>query len=174
MIRSAYVGGVVGYAYGGVTITGCINEAVLSISLGQLGGIAGHLNAGDNEITCCVNRANLRGLTATYVGGIIGYGNGGYISNISGSEYGSLTIDRCYNTGSISGAVGYAGGMIACMQPISSSGFLIITPVIFFMPCGPVIGVKESKEMTDIKKTKATPHKDCNEAIIELREHETF
>ena len=85
-----YVGGIVGYGYGGTaTITNCYNTGSVSKSgnvqvQGYGGGIVGYIDiSGTATITNCYNKGNVRG---NIVGGIVGYvANGG-----------TATITNCY------------------------------------------------------------------------------
>ena len=87
-----YVGGIVGRNSG--TVTGCVNNAVVSGSGTSIGGIAGE-NGGTVEL--CGNTNTVT--SSNGCGGIVGRSNG--------------TIRNCYNTGEVhaTGTTGNAGGI---------------------------------------------------------------
>ena len=117
---SQYIGGVVGYAYGDVTITNCYNTGSVSGSSGYVGGVAGYGNA-----TNCYNTGTVSS-SGEYVGGVAGYSQSNtstlincyntgsvsgssYIGGVAGRTYGD--VSNCYNTGSVSGT-GDVGGVV--------------------------------------------------------------
>ena len=150
-----YVGGVVGYNDGG-TVTGCIFSGSDSVS-GEwyVGGIAGRNNgtvkncystgqvngsADSNDVggvvglnhgtvENCYNTGSVSG--KNYVGGVVGYNNGGsvtnsyntgagtvtgtgdYVGGVVGDNGSSASVENCYNTGSVSGldSVGGVAGL---------------------------------------------------------------
>ena len=91
-----YVGGIVGKVQAG-TIENCSFSG--SVTGGYTGGIAGGLNSDNVTISGC---ANLAAVTGTTAGGILGY---------SGNKVTKVTIENCYNAGSITGS-GKAGGIV--------------------------------------------------------------
>ncbi len=148
-----YVGGVVGYNYSGI-VTGCIFSGSGSVS-GEwyVGGIAGRNNgtvkncyntgqvngsADSNDVggvvglnhgtvENCYNTVSVSG--KNYVGGVVGYNNGGSVTNSYNTGAGTVTgtgdyvggvvgynrgiVENCYNTGTVSGldSVGGVAGL---------------------------------------------------------------
>lgn len=121
-------GAIVGYASGsGSVIENCVNEAVITSTGNNVGGIVGY--AYKATIQNCVNNAAISG--ASSVGGIIGsfVDNGSIVSGcyntgavtatgskaggiFGGSSYG-ITVENCYNTGKITGSTsGGIGGEV--------------------------------------------------------------
>lgn len=92
-----YVGGIVGKVQAG-TIENCSFSG--SVTGGYTGGIAGGLNSDNVTISGC---ANLAAVTGTTAGGILGYSGSNKVTKV--------TIENCYNAGSITGS-GKAGGIV--------------------------------------------------------------
>ena len=92
-----YVGGIVGKVQAG-TIENCSFSG--SVTGGYTGGIAGGLNGNNVTISGC---ANLAAVTGTTAGGILGYSGSNKVTKV--------TIENCYNAGSITGS-GKAGGIV--------------------------------------------------------------
>lgn len=94
-------GGVVGAVRGtSSTVTGCVNEAAVSVAKQYSGGIVGAVHFGSNsKIVDCANYGTVKG--ATEVGGIVGYADRAYIENCE--NYGDVTGTGVYGTGGILG-----------------------------------------------------------------------
>ncbi len=121
MSGSNYVGGVVGYNFGG-TMENCYNTGSVTGSSNYVGGVVGY-NTGNVEN--CYNTGGVSG--SRLVGGVVG-GNidGGTVENcyntgsITGKDYvGGVvgdnyrgTEENCYNTGSVTGNSNYVGGVV--------------------------------------------------------------
>ena len=120
----AYVGGVAGHCAGG-TITGCTNNADISIVngkiLGGVGGILGRTNAG-MTFTDNTNNGNIS-IDATSVFKISdnNYGNG--IGGLMGNGLGTH-LQRCHNTGDITI---YTETSVGGIVGLNSSGQTVLT-----------------------------------------------
>ena len=113
---NTYVGGIVGVVWPDVTVKDCINEGDITVDSDStsarrhwIGGIAGYVQGseeGDFLIENCVNRGAIsvtKNCEAdTYIAGIAG--------NIS-HEKGTVTITKCVNYGTITGATRYVAGI---------------------------------------------------------------
>lgn len=88
-----FVGGVVGYNYGG-SISNCYNGCGVSGDL-NVGGVVGWNYVG--TLTNCYNKGDVKGSDS--VGGVVG------LNSSSGSPSSTVTIINCYNTGEVSGSV---------------------------------------------------------------------
>ena len=118
------VGGIIGGATAGATISDCSNEAYLHMTANtsdtpgyniHIGGIAGRLYGGGVEIKHCFNSERQEerlynqnpwtGYDANAVGGIVGS-----IGYLKGNTY-SAVIEDCHNTGSVYAYCGVAGGI---------------------------------------------------------------
>ena len=109
----ANAGGILGYAYGNVTIENChVKNSNISCSKGEAaGGIVGRAYGANQIIRNCSNSGNVTGNNGSpsKVGGMVGIN----------SSSGSLTIEDCFNSGDIGvtnsndcavgGMVGYGG-----------------------------------------------------------------
>ena len=97
---NSYVGGIVGWNYGG-TITDCHSSATVE-GITYIGGIAGQNNA---YITACYSTGSV---TATknnttgysYAGGVVGLNNN------------TAILNACYATGNVKGDGAYVGGVV--------------------------------------------------------------
>lgn len=136
------VGGIAGTATGTVNIASCYNYGTItgtSSSYSPVGGICGYINS-TGSLSDCYNSGAVSGVN--YAGGICGYSYGSNSSNfiqISGCKNeGSVSstttsttysyvggiagtalytdISRSGNTGAISGAGTYTGGIVGCGQ----------------------------------------------------------
>ena len=109
------VGGILGEAKGKVTIRGCVNEGVLGFASfegtsdsGNNGGIVGRITAADCLIEGCENSGEM--LTAGAAGGAVRVG--GIVGSVTGKN---CVVKQCFNTGKIAannhvgGIVGEAG-----------------------------------------------------------------
>ncbi|MEO1814556.1 MAG: GLUG motif-containing protein [Acetobacterium sp.] len=118
-------GGIAGIMHGG-SITNCQVEANLvgiTPVAERIGGIAGYVDE-NTSITNCYSTANVNG--NQYVGGIIGYMNGGRVENcantgtiVGNSSVGGIvgfssasSIANCYQTGAVTGGDALTGGIL--------------------------------------------------------------
>ena len=131
-----YVGGIVGYVYGGTVSANTVTNHMDVTGDGDyVGGIAGsQFAAGGFSANSFTNNGTVTG-KGNYVGGIVGdqthnlangtnngtvTGKGNYVGGISGQVSGSATITHCYNTGDVGGTnATYVGGIVGS---VSGSG----------------------------------------------------
>ena len=138
----SYAGGLAGYSKNGIAVTSCYNSGNLS-SGSNTGGLVGYAE-NSLAITYSYNMGsiNVGGISSKYSGGLIGYNKASsnishsfntgnitlYASNSSSnsynvysggiagySEYNSIFVEQCYNSGVIScnsEGYGYAGGVV--------------------------------------------------------------
>ena len=138
----SYAGGLAGYSKNGIAVTSCYNSGNLS-SGSNTGGLVGYAE-NSLAITYSYNMGsiNVGGISSKYGGGLIGYNKASsnishsfntgnitlYASNSSSnsynvysggiagySEYNSIFVEQCYNSGVIScnsEGYGYAGGVV--------------------------------------------------------------
>ena len=120
--KTSNTGGIVGY---GNNISNCINDASV-VGVSYTGGIAG---TSTGTVKNCESHMGLSG-SASYVGGIVGYQESGYIYNcanygkecylaatshlggICGYMRSGAQIANCYNEGSPFTFYGYVGGIV--------------------------------------------------------------
>jgi len=88
------VGGIAGTTSNNVTIRGCVNNASITGTNNQVGGINGNASGGVTTIENCYNTGDITGLN--YSGGIVGQS-----TKSSAQE----VIENCYNTGKIKGSL---------------------------------------------------------------------
>ena len=127
-VSSDNYGGLIGYATN-ITVSGVVNEVVLTSSKTNIGGVVGFCQ--NATIENCHNKANVSGIAN--VGGIVGFtgdtekvGFGSHINNstnsgnivVSGDFAGGIVgwgrdtnYTRCYNTNSISAGGNNVGGI---------------------------------------------------------------
>lgn len=103
-----YVGGIVGYAKGGVpnkrsTISNCIFQGEVNGQVTTNGGLGGVLGASSTYayINNCINHGTIKGVGSN-VGGVIGYASASSSTSIYGNR----------NTGSVAGTGDNVGGII--------------------------------------------------------------
>ncbi len=91
------VGGILGGSANGnhATIIGCVNEAAITASGEQIGGIAGRAGT----LIDCVNKGEVKGSSS--VGGIAGF---------------CIAADNCLNTGQVTASARNAGGIAGVMN----------------------------------------------------------
>jgi len=140
---TAYIGGIIGYARGNVSVTNCYNKGNVSAgaSTAYIGGIIGFA-FGNVSVTNCYLAGNVKTTAPTSnLGGILGFANGNisvkncynigsidaagvypYVGGIIGQVYkGDARVDTCYNTGDMNitvnpGGNAFAGGMIGIVR----------------------------------------------------------
>lgn len=93
-----FLGGITGYNQG--TVSGCVNQGDISSSGQYLGGIAGY-GTTLGFISDCGN-----------IGDVLGGTNSYYVGGIQGCDEanGVTSVERCYNTGAVTGKM-YIGGI---------------------------------------------------------------
>lgn len=94
------VGGIAGRIVNGAradTVLGCTNSGSVTATEEDCGGIAGITSGGSMYINDCVNTGAVQ--TRINAGGILGHNSG-------------VTVQRSYNTGSVTAAMSHAGGII--------------------------------------------------------------
>ena len=101
-VSSDNYGGLIGYATN-ITVSGVVNEVVLTSSKTNIGGVVGFCQK--STFSNCINNARVSG--ATNVGGIIGF-TGAEGNNVG---FGS-TISDCTNNGNIVVSGDFAGGIV--------------------------------------------------------------
>ena len=138
---SSFGGGIVGTIGNGSVIRNCYNYGnIINISGYSIGGIVGSVSEASAVITNCYNYGSIEIVEgSSVVGGVAGQ-NLGFIIDChnAGDIYGDSTaagiagyhlsgrIDRCYNTGSVSGSS--VGGVVGqAFASSSSSGTITIT-----------------------------------------------
>jgi hypothetical protein len=93
-------GGILGRIQGSAVVSGCVNEAAVSVTGGTAGGIVGYVNHAQVTVTDNHNKAAITSNGYYYVGGIIG--------RTAQTE----PLLKCSNTGTISGSAQSAGGIV--------------------------------------------------------------
>lgn len=94
------VGGIAGRIVNGAradTVLGCTNSGSVTATEEDCGGIAGITSGGSMYINDCINTGAVQ--TRINAGGILGHNSG-------------VTVQRSYNTGSVTAAMSHAGGII--------------------------------------------------------------
>ena len=137
-VGGGYTGGIIGAVIvnkdGNVTIDSCVNEKTAAVkSCGFSGGIAGRLETSSGSastfadkvsVTNCSNYAPITGQTSSdyaYVGGIVGM--------LTASRQ-TITLDGCYNAGSVTGAsagTSATGGIVGYMRSYYADGRTVVT-----------------------------------------------
>ena len=110
------VGGLVGYAYGGITIENCYNKASIQktggsgMSTAYVGGLVGYTNS--LTLINCYSTGSVSAETenSIYIGGVAGYGGYGSWTNVynSGSVTGECTYTNITRSVYSGGIVGYS------------------------------------------------------------------
>jgi hypothetical protein len=115
--RTGAIGGIVGNAATGSSVTGCTNKADITCANtnrgGRTGGIIGLIDSSSAEVAISSN-ANTGVISSyQYAGGIVGFNNSA-----------NAPIDKCYNTGAIYGFSSgstYIGGIVGtCRSDITN------------------------------------------------------
>ncbi|MCD4829200.1 MAG: T9SS type A sorting domain-containing protein [Candidatus Cloacimonetes bacterium] len=89
------VGGLVGYDFGGSTITNCYSTGSVSGTNDNIGGLVG-TNGQSSTISNCYSTASVAGVNC--------------VGCLAGASFG--TIGDSYSTGSVNGTVNYIGGLV--------------------------------------------------------------
>ncbi len=127
--------GVIGYIYGGCTVSNCYSTGVITAEISSVGGLIGNddgTTEGNNYISNCYSTCTVTAWD--YVGGLIGNSSGTVARTVSecyatgsvtatatgvsvaaGGLIGNIdqgTVTNCYATGNVSNVGGTAGGLI--------------------------------------------------------------
>lgn len=119
-----YVGGIVGYSYGEVTVSYCNIQGTID-GEDYVGGVVGYQNSYVNlskiynYVKFCSNSASVT--AKSNVGGIVGYS---YSFCYSISDYAYSYVQCCYNVGNISGT-SYVGGLVGGFDSYYKHSYVI-------------------------------------------------
>ena len=145
------VGGFVGYSYGKITLTDCVNEKNATITgKERVGGLVGYIGKADSDsqkemvISGCENKAavTLNSTNDVYgIGGIVGYNSGHKVS-----------ITNCINSGAITGThetagiIGYSdhSDISGCTNSGAVSGFATVGGIVGKMGGGSIVSCKNT------------------------------
>lgn len=145
------VGGFVGYSYGKITLTDCVNEKNATITgKERVGGLVGYIGKADSDsqkemvISGCENKAAVTS-NSTYdvygIGGIVGYNSGHKVA-----------ITNCINSGAITGThetagiIGYSdhSDISNCTNSGAVSGFATVGGIVGKMGGGSIVSCKNT------------------------------
>lgn len=145
------VGGFVGYSYGKITLTDCVNEKNATITgKERVGGLVGYIGKADSDsqkemvISGCENKAAVTSNSTNDVygiGGIVGYNSGHKVS-----------ITNCINSGAITGThetagiIGYSdhSDISGCTNSGAVSGFATVGGIVGKMGGGSIVSCKNT------------------------------
>ena len=116
----SYLGGIMGTTQKEAVIQNSYNYGnCYPEKYGSTGGIIGFNRAANVKVLNCGNQGNISGEGT----------NGGIIGNASGSNWDTevyLTIQNCYNTGTISSSNNVAGGLVGNQGTVAAINYIII------------------------------------------------
>lgn len=153
------VGGFVGYSYGKITLTDCVNEKNATITgKERVGGLVGYIGKADSDsqkemvISGCENKAAVTSNSTNDV-----YGIGGIVGYNSGHK---VAITNCINSGAITGThetagiIGYSdhSEISNCTNSGAVSGFATVGGIVGKMGGGSIVS---SKNTATVKASKA-------------------
>lgn len=145
------VGGFVGYSYGKITLTDCVNEKNATITgKERVGGLVGYIGKADSDsqkemvISGCENKATVTSNSTNDV-----YGIGGIVGYNSGHK---VAITNCINSGAITGThetagiIGYSdhSDISGCTNSGAVSGFATVGGIIGKMGGGSIVSCKNT------------------------------
>lgn len=145
------VGGFVGYSYGKITLTDCVNEKNATITgKERVGGLVGYIGKADSDsqkemvISGCENKATVTSNSTNDV-----YGIGGIVGYNSGHK---VAITNCINSGSITGThetagiIGYSdhSEISNCTNSGAVSGFATVGGIVGKMGGGSIVSCKNT------------------------------
>lgn len=145
------VGGFVGYSYGKITLTDCVNEKNATITGKEcVGGLVGYIGKADSDsqkemvISGCENKAAVTSNSTNDV-----YGIGGIVGYNSGHK---VAITNCINSGAITGThetagiIGYSdhSDISGCTNSGAVSGFATVGGIIGKMGGGSIVSCKNT------------------------------
>lgn len=153
------VGGFVGYSYGKITLTDCVNEKNATITGKEcVGGLVGYIGKADSDsqkemvISGCENKATVTSNSTNDV-----YGIGGIVGYNSGHK---VAMTNCINSGAITGThetagiIGYSdhSEISNCTNSGAVSGFATVGGIVGKMGGGSIVSCKNT---ATIKASKA-------------------
>lgn len=145
------VGGFVGYSYGKITLTDCVNEKNATITgKERVGGLVGYIGKADSDsqkemvISGCENKAAVTSNSTNDV-----YGIGGIVGYNSGHK---VAITNCINSGAITGThetagiIGYSdhSEISGCTNSGVVSGFATVGGIVGKMGGGSIVSCKNT------------------------------
>ena len=145
------VGGFVGYSYGKITLTDCVNEKNATITgKERVGGLVGYIGKADSDsqkemvISGCENKAAVTSNSTNDV-----YGIGGIVGYNSGHK---VAITNCINSGAITGThetagiIGYSdhSDISNCTNSGAVSGFATVGGIVGKMGGGSIVSCKNT------------------------------
>ena len=145
------VGGFVGYSYGKITLTDCVNEKNATITgKERVGGLVGYIGKADSDsqkemvILGCENKATVTSNSTNDV-----YGIGGIVGYNSGHK---VAITNCINSGAITGThetagiIGYSdhSEISNCTNSGAVSGFATVGGIVGKMGGGSIVSCKNT------------------------------
>lgn len=145
------VGGFVGYSYGKITLTDCVNEKNATITgKERVGGLVGYIGKADSDsqkemvISGCENKAAVTSNSTNDV-----YGIGGIVGYNSGHK---VAITNCINSGVITGTyetagiIGYSdhSEISNCTNSGAVSGFATVGGIVGKMGGGSIVSCKNT------------------------------
>lgn len=145
------VGGFVGYSYGKITLTDCVNEKNATITgKERVGGLVGYIGRADSDsqkemvISGCENKATVTSNSTNDV-----YGIGGIVGYNSGHK---VAITNCINSGAITGThetagiIGYSdhSEISNCTNSGAVSGFATVGGIVGKMGGGSIVSCKNT------------------------------
>ena len=145
------VGGFVGYSYGKITLTDCVNEKNATITgKERVGGLVGYIGKADSDsqkemvISGCENKAAVTSNSTNDV-----YGIGGIVGYNSGHK---VAMANCINSGAITGThetagiIGYSdhSDISGCTNSGAVSGFATVGGIVGKMGGGSIVSCKNT------------------------------
>lgn len=145
------VGGFVGYSYGKITLTDCVNEKNATITgKERVGGLVGYIGKADSDsqkemvISGCENKAAITSNSTNDV-----YGIGGIVGYNSGHK---VAMTNCINSGAITGThetagiIGYSdhSEISNCTNSGAVSGFATVGGIVGKMGGGSIVSCKNT------------------------------
>lgn len=145
------VGGFVGYSYGKITLTDCVNEKNATITgKERVGGLVGYIGKADSDsqkemvISGCENKAAVTSNSTNDV-----YGIGGIVGYNSGHK---VAMTNCINSGAITGThetagiIGYSdhSEISNCTNSGAVSGFATVGGIVGKMGGGSIVSCKNT------------------------------
>lgn len=164
------VGGFVGYSYGKITLTDCVNEKNATITgKERVGGLVGYIGKADSDsqkemvISGCENKATVTSNSTNDV-----YGIGGIVGYNSGHK---VAITNCINSGAITGThetagiIGYSdhSDISGCTNSGAVSGFATVGGIVGKMGGGSIVSCKNT---ATVKASKARDIDGVNGAYL--------
>lgn len=164
------VGGFVGYSYGKITLTDCVNEKNATITgKERVGGLVGYIGKADSDsqkemvISGCENKAAVTSNSTNDV-----YGIGGIVGYNSGHK---VAITNCINSGAITGThetagiIGYSdhSDISGCTNSGAVSGFATVGGIVGKMGGGSIVSCKNT---ATVKASKARDIDGVNGAYL--------